>query len=283
MFTSHKDHPGRAARTAGRVIEQERLGELLWLTVNVPGWSGASPGQFALLHPDTSGCFLPRAFSVAAQTGDEISFLISPIGAGTRELEGLAVGDLLWVTGPLGNGFDVQTLVAAPSARIVIVAGGVGAAPFPLLLRRLAELQTGSEIDVLVLLGFRTQAQAHGARPVTAAASRLAAAGGACRVEIATEDGSNGVARLVTDLLAAEVRPGDRVVVCGPAAMSKAVWQVCRRVPEIAVWFSMETPMACGVGSCHGCAITLANGSIARVCHDGPVFGGSAVYGETER
>ena len=283
MFQSDKDHPGRAARTAGRVAGLERLGGLLWLTVSVPGWAGASPGQFALLHPDLSGCFLPRAFSVAAQAGDEVSFLVAPIGVGTRELEGLEVDDLLWVTGPLGNGFNIRALVAAPSPRIVIVAGGVGAAAFPLMLQCLAEPQIGSGTDVLVLLGFRTEGQVQGARPVTEAASRLAAAGGACRVEIATEDGSEGPARLVTDLLVAEARPGDRVVVCGPAAMSKAVWQVCREVPETAVWFSRETTMACGVGSCHGCAITLADGSIARVCHDGPVFSGSAIYGEMER
>ncbi len=46
-------------------------------------------------------------------------------------------------------------------------------------------------------------------------------------------------------------------------------------------WVSLETNMACGVGSCHGCAIIMADGRIARVCHDGPVFTGPALYGET--
>ena len=32
-------------------------------------------------------------------------------------------------------------------------------------------------------------------------------------------------------------------------------------------------------GSCHGCAVTLADGSFARVCHEGPVFSGDAIYG----
>lgn len=279
MLVSENDHPGRAARTAGRVAAIEHLGPLLWLIVQVPGCADASPGQFALLHAEPSGCFLPRAFSVAAQAGDQVSFLIAPIGSGTRELEGLDIGDPLWVTGPLGKGFDMQALLAPPSRRIVVVAGGVGAAPFPLLLDRLAAFPAGPPADVLVLLGFRDEAQALGAQPVEAAAGRLAAAGGTCRVEIATEDGSIGPARLVTDLLAAEQRAGDRVVVCGPAAMSDAVWRVCRRVPEISVWFSVETTMACGVGSCHGCAVILADGSIARVCHDGPVFSGPAIYG----
>ena len=215
------------------MVAHEYLGGLLWLTVNVAGWSGALPGQFALLHPDISGCFLPRAFSVAAQAGDEISFLIAPIGAGTRELEGLEVGDLLWVTGPLGNGFDLRTLVAAPSPRIVIVAGGVGAAPFPLLLGRLAELRTDPRSRSLCFSASearpkrrardRSQRRRHSSPPPAVHAGSRSL----LRMD------SNGPARLVTDLLAVEARPGDRVVVCGPAAMSKAVWQVCREVPDV--------------------------------------------------
>jgi dihydroorotate dehydrogenase electron transfer subunit len=115
---------------------------------------------------------------------------------------------------------------------------------------------------------------------VREAAARLGEAGLRCRLEVATEDGSRGPAEKVTDLLARHLRPGDRVVACGPEAMAKAVWQVCRAVPDVCSWFSLEAGMACGVGSCHGCAITLADGSYARVCHDGPVFGGVEVFGD---
>ena len=48
--------------------------------------------------------------------------------------------------------------------------------------------------------------------------------------------------------------------------------------PGVRTWFSLEANMACGVGSCHGCAIALADGSFARVCHEGPVFPGETVY-----
>jgi dihydroorotate dehydrogenase electron transfer subunit len=33
----------------------------------------------------------------------------------------------------------------------------------------------------------------------------------------------------------------------------------------------METPMACGFGSCFGCAVPLAEGGYMRLCVDGPV------------
>jgi dihydroorotate dehydrogenase electron transfer subunit len=61
--------------------------------------------------------------------------------------------------------------------------------------------------------------------------------------------------------------------------MMDAVWRVCSNSGVEAAWFSLETGMACGVGSCHGCAVTLADGSVALVCHDGPVFTGDAIYG----
>jgi hypothetical protein len=61
--------------------------------------------------------------------------------------------------------------------------------------------------------------------------------------------------------------------------MSEAVARVCRGVPLVTAWFSLEAGMACGVGSCHGCVMTLADGTLSRVCHEGPVFAGEVVFG----
>jgi dihydroorotate dehydrogenase electron transfer subunit len=270
-----------AARLAARVATKGALGSLVWLTLDIPGWPGARPGQFALLQARDSRCFLGRPLSVAQEEGDLVSFLIAPVGDGTRELCGLCEGEHVWALGPLGNGFDTRALTAGPG-RVVVVAGGVGAAPFPLLLsalglgdgpapRRLAE--------VLVLLGFRDAVQAAGAQPVIAAAEALEKRGLACRVEVATEDSSRGRAEKVTDMLWRELRPGDRLAVCGPLAMSEAVTRICAEAPDVEAWFSLEAGMACGVGSCHGCVIPLADGSAARVCREGPVFTAQALFG----
>jgi len=263
------------------------------LTVAVPSRREASPGQFALLQAEESRCFLARALSVSDQSGDEVSFLVAPVGEGTRELCALRVDDRVWVLGPLGKGFDVQALVTSPG-RAVVVAGGAGVAPFPLLLSRMLDhyraLFPESEDDrpgtpgaagpeILVLLGFRDGAQAGCAAPVQEAALRMGEGGVRCRLEMAVEDGSRGPAEKVTDLLARHLRPGDRVAVCGPDAMSAVVWRVCSAVDDVRTWFSLETKMACGVGSCHGCLVTLADGSGARVCHDGPVFTGGEIFG----
>ena len=280
-------------RLLGRVTGNQLLGSMVRLTIEVPGWGGAQPGQFALVQAEPSRCFLARALSVSDQTDKTVSFLIAPIGEGTRELCGLAPGEPVWVLGPLGNGFDVDALVLSPG-RAVIVAGGAGVAPFPLLLSRMVERyralfpepageQPGSPVaagpEVLVLLGFRDTVQFQSATPVREAALVLGQSGLRCRLEVATEDGSRGPAERATDLLERHLQTGDRVAVCGPGAMLTAVWRVCSGVPDVETWFSLETNMACGVGSCHGCLVMLADGSGARVCHDGPVFSGKEVFG----
>lgn len=281
------------------VTENRPLGSLGWLTVRVPGWPGARAGQFVLLQALESACFLGRPVSVAQQDGESLSFLIAPIGPGTRELCGLRTGDLLWVQGPLGNGFDLDALTTGPG-RTLLVGGGVGVAPFPLLLSDLAARFAADPAkptadpakpaadpakptadsdepeprpcEVVVLLGFRDAQQASGAGPVAAAATALEELGVSCPGEVATEDGSIGRPERVTDTLWRQILPGDRLAVCGPWAMTETVARVCTAIPDVRAWFSLEAGMACGVGSCHGCVVPMAGGSQARVCREGPVF-----------
>ena len=273
-----------ARRSLAIVTDNQPVGSLGWLTVQAPGWPGARPGQFVLLQALESACFLARPLSVSQQDGETLSFLIAPIGSGTRELCGLRAGDLLWVLGPLGNGFDLDALTAGPG-RTVLVGGGVGAAPFPLLLSALAERFAAEPAalsehprEVLVLLGFRDSAQASGAGAVAAAAAALEELGVSCPGEVATEDGSIGRPERVTDTLWRQILPGDKLAVCGPWPMTEGVARVCASIPDVHAWFSLEAGMACGVGSCHGCVVPLADGSQARVCREGPVFAAEALF-----
>ncbi len=209
-----------AARALAEVSDGRPLGSLVWLTLEVPGWPGARPGQFALLQAEDSRCFLGRALSVASQEGEVVSFLIAPMGEGTHELCSLRKGERVWVVGPLGNGFDVEALTAS-NGRLLVVAGGVGVAPFPLLLTRLGERQNGGRSgarleQIVLLLGFRDRAQAMGAEPVLETIAALERQGMSCRVEVVTEDGSVGRAERVSDTLQRELRRGDRLAVCGP-------------------------------------------------------------------
>ena len=92
-------------------------------------------------------------------------------------------------------------------------------------------------------------------------------------VRTASEDGHTGHQGYVTDLLAVLLEGDDAgsavVYACRPP-MLEAVRDLCaaRAVPaELA----LETPMACGFGSCLGCAVPLRDGGYMRLCVDGPV------------
>ena len=52
--------------------------------------------------------------------------------------------------------------------------------------------------------------------------------------------------------------------------MLEAVRAMCAE-RGVAAELAMETPMACGFGSCFGCAVPLADGGYMRLCVDGPV------------
>ncbi len=103
---------GGSGRVLGRVTKNDPRGNLFWLTVGVPDWIGARPGQFALLQAEPSCSFLSRALSVADEEKGGVSFLIDPVGEGTRELCSLGPGDPVWVLGPLGNGFELEEIVS---------------------------------------------------------------------------------------------------------------------------------------------------------------------------
>jgi len=234
-------------RAVGTAIE----GDARRLVLDVPGWPGHHPGQFAMLELDPDRLrldpLLPRPMAVYRAEGSRIEFRFKPVGRGTELLGRLPAGARVGVVGPLGNGFPHP----AAGARAILVGGGTGIAS----LFELAAEIPGAE----VLLGGRTRDDIMGLDDFEALG---------CRLALATEDGSTGHRGLVTDLL--EPRSGDEVYACGPTPMM-------RRAAELAsaagarCHVSLETHMACGFGVCLGCAVPTPAG-FRYVCTHGPVF-----------
>lgn len=294
-------------RLVGRVAEAAFVGSYAHLAVEIPGWKGAQSGQFAMIQAVESRCFLARPFSVSddethidttpgTHHAARVSFLVDEVGRGSGELAALRVDDRVHVLGPLGRGFAAAGAVApaarrtaaCPAAgvgrggagRLVIVAGGAGIAPLPLLLREIESRPIKS--GVLVLAGFRSSLEAQALCILDDGLERLRRCRIPSEVGTTTEDGSFGFAGMVTDLLDRELQPDDTVLVCGPSAMCEAAWKVCRRHGVRRAWFSLETLMACGVGSCHGCVTRVADGILTRVCRRGPVMAGEEAFGAEE-
>jgi dihydroorotate dehydrogenase electron transfer subunit len=239
------------------------------------------PGQFYMLAAGRDWAnqggrpFLPRAISVAetapAANGIRLDFLVEGAGPGTERLCLLEEGEMVWVTGPLGNAFSEPHEVSDGAAGAVLVGGGIGVAPLALLRRRFAE----RGMPLRVLLGFRDQVHRGGLELFCGAGGDLCP-----EVRLASEDGHAGHRGYVTDLLATILAGDDArsavVYSCGPPAMLEAVRVLCAE-RGVRSELAMESPMACGFGACFGCAVPKPEGGYLRLCVDGPVVQGDRV------
>ena len=213
------------------------------------------PGQFAEVRVDGSATtFLRRPISIhfVDEERNELWLLVAMVGDGTRRLAELKVGEKLNCVLPLGRGFSLPT---SAKQRFLLVGGGVGVAPLLLLAKEIGRM--GGEATFL--LGARTESDL----------LELELYNRYGRVRVTTEDGTAGVRGMVTDHPVLS-EPFDRMSVCGPLPMMKAVAAVARR-KGTPCEVSLENMMACGVGACLCCVEKTTKGNVC-VCTDGPVF-----------
>ncbi len=217
-----------------------------YMVASEHGWGGGGAGR----------PYLPRALSFARARsvpgGVRLVFLLEDVGPGTHVLAGMETGNGLRLTGPFGNGFET----AAGAA--VLVGGGIGVAP---VMAIFDELLAAGRSDLSVLLGFRGAQHARVAELFDGAAV------------VATDDGSCGHHGFVTELLEPHIaNDGATVYACGPPPMLESVRALCHhsRTPA---QLALESAMACGYGSCHGCVVPTRAGYV-RLCLDGPVLHG---------
>ena len=210
------------------------------------------PGQFVMME---SGQYLLRPFSVYELNKDKIGFLYRVVGGGTSFLSKLKISDEVLINGPLGKGFTYPEDKNKP---VLIVAGGIGIATFPIVARIAHE----KGYKVKTLFGARSKSD-------LVAAEELKKYG---EVESITDDGSSGKKGFVTELLTNELNKNknQEILVCGPTPMLKSVIKVCNDF-HVTAQVSFEEYMACGYGVCMSCVIK-ANGKYVRTCVEGPVM-----------
>ena len=221
------------------------------------------PGQFAMLEvPERAQPYLRRAYSVAdADAGaGTVEFLIKTIGRGTRALERMPERSTVRLLGPMGNAFTVADLPRG--ARVAIVAGGIGAAPFPALLRGIAKAGLSADF----FLGGRN------AKELSIRARFDGLVPG--ETVLASDDGALGEKGFVTEALARRLGAGTRyarLYACGPMPMFAALAKVVgpARLPSE---FSTEAEMGCGFGACLGCVIPGTEKPFIVSCSEGPIL-----------
>jgi dihydroorotate dehydrogenase electron transfer subunit len=206
----------------------------------------AEPGQFLMIwFPGDDELPMSLSYTEGASKG----VTIKAMGTTSRNVQRIAVGAPVGLRGPYGNRFDLSP------KRILVVGGGSGSAVLAPAAERCARVGA----HVTVALGA-TQA------PELLFRERFEKMG--ARVEVATDDGSDGTKGFVTSV--AERLLGsdsfDAVWTCGPEIMMQKVVRAANEV-RVPVFCSVERHMKCALGMCDACAL-----GPFHVCIDGPVF-----------
>jgi dihydroorotate dehydrogenase electron transfer subunit len=213
------------------------------------------PGQFVQVCVDGSpSTYLRRPISIhdVDVEQNEITLLVQQVGEGTRHLAALKVGDTINMVLPLGNGFSLPE----KGEKCLLVGGGIGIAP----LYYFAKVLNEKGIRPTLLLGGKSQSDL----------LRLADYQRFGETFVTTEDGSLGEKGFVTMHSVWRNQDFDKIYVCGPKPMMKAV---AKLADEKGVWceVSLENLMACGLGACLCCVEDTVDGHVC-VCKEGPVF-----------
>jgi len=262
-----------AAQLLATIVGNKKVGQYHQILISVGELvSQCKPGNFVAISVGgpNSRMVLRRAFAISRTTtspqfGGAIELIVAPFGSGSSWLCGLAEGEQIDITLPLGTAFGIPTT----SVNALLVGGGYGSAP----LFGLAEVlkERGCRVDMLLgaSTGSKIYAPLEGKRSVNS-------------LRIFTEDGSMGetgritapIAQLVSELQI------DVVYSCGPMAMLKAISEILNG-GDVVHQCAVEEAMACGIGICMTCVLPVKDesGKVSnlRSCIDGPVMDGAAI------
>ncbi len=189
----------------------------------------------------------------SADSEHSASITAANVGEATNLLHAKTKGDLIGIRGPFGNSFQPV------KGNVLLIGGGTGASPLVFLAERLVNLKN----KITFLVGAKTEDELLFVSRIRNVFSETEN-----KVVVSTEDGSDGLKGLVTDL-AERIFLKERfnmVYACGPEAMLSKVFSLSENY-ETPLQASLERLMRCAIGLCGSCAI-----GEFRVCVDGPVF-----------
>ena len=257
--------------------------------------SNFKPGQFVMvkINPGGMNPLLSRPFSIFNKFNDsEFEILYRVFGKGTKILSDVKEGAFLEITGPLGNGFNLNKNTAENAfngilggtgkigeenfnsienyhrnkeERInVLIAGGIGIAPLHTI-----PFFLGESLSVAVQSQAKDEESGecvktvlyYGARKAEELYFRHSIHSMFDEVYFATDDGSFGYKGNVTDLLHENIAGYKNVqnvsfYACGPKPMLNVLiskFSANGLLGKLQV--SLEESFGCGIGVCLGCVV----------------------------
>ena len=266
-------------RVQAQLLENERLpGDHHRLLLHAPQIAAAAqPGQFLHIwcHPPDElrtppvTALLRRPFSISRlHPPDGVEVLLRIRGPGGSLLASKKPGDSLDIIGPLGRGFHISPGLRAA----VIVAGGLGLAPVPFLIKALCDQGLTPILLAGAQTGDKIPFRVHRPRPGRAMLPDLESLG--AEVTFVSESVEGILITQVVEVRLGELpEKGAAMFAIGPRAMLKRLAEVTGE--HIPLQVSLEERMACGLGACRSCVVPVRsdNGlAYKTVCRDGPVF-----------
>jgi dihydroorotate dehydrogenase electron transfer subunit len=255
----------------------------------------AEPGSFVHLTCDVA---IPMRRPLSIMRADAadgwIEILYKVVGPGLQALAARKAGDRISSLGPIGRPFELHP----ERPRVLLIGGGVGIPPMIFLADRL-RVREDVSWKPLVLMGsevpfpFRTRPSriVVGGIPdgSIACMPMLDEWGIASRLASRSEFPGcfDGFVTQLADKWLEPLTPQSlgevEIFACGPTPMLEATARLARRY-GVPCQVSLEEFMACAVGGCAGCTVSVRTPdgpAMKRVCVDGPVFDAYTVFEAT--
>ena len=217
-------------------------------------------GQFFQLSIPKVG---EAPISVSARGDGWVEFTIRKVGRLTEGVFGLRDGDTLFMRGPYGNSFPMETF---RNRDLAVIAGGTGLAAVRSLLNHYCE-RPGEIRSLHLIAGFKDIYSVLFTEDLEKFKSRFNVI---CTLDDTKAEGYEiGLPTGYIKNIPFDGFEDYNVVVVGPPAMMRIAAEEClaRGARESKIWLSFERKMSCAIGKCGHCKINET-----YVCVDGPIF-----------
>lgn len=237
--------------------------------------SGHFPGQFyqvSLLGIGES----PISITSPPSNNNLVEMSVRMMGDVTTKIHALNVGDIVYIRGPFGNGFNEATMNRMLNKHLLFIMGGIGYFPLRSLINKVVpEREKYKKISILY--GCKTPKE----RMYPEELAELSRIGGNVElletVDHADDSWTSNSGVITTLFPKITFDPNETIaVIVGPPIMYKFVLKILleKNVPKENIYMDMERRMKCGVGKCGHCQMEGI-----YVCQEGPVFN----YAEVEQ
>ena len=216
----------------------------------------AKSGQFVILRVSEDGERIPLTLIDWDPEEGTITLVFKEVGASTRELGRLKVGDIIHdLVGPLGKPSKI-----ALYGKVCIIGRGVAIAAAYERAKKLKEVGN----NITTIISARTSKFLIYKEEFKKLSDRF---------YIVTDDGSEGIKGYASDVLKKLLELNERfdlVYAVGAATLMKNISDITRPY-KIKTIVSLNSLMVDGTGMCGCCRVTI-NGKPKFVCVDGPDF-----------